>query len=115
MELGLFVILTILGALGYWRNNNMYIISISIAAFFIAAIFLAADGEVVQTKLEDSTIERRAVNGTLLETETKSGTSQDIVLSEETVMISYVYYGFASFSTLILMLRSIQLGQYGRY
>jgi hypothetical protein len=115
MELGLFVILTIVGALGYWKNNNMYMIAISIVAFFIAALLISVDGEIVQTESVNVSREVRAANGTLIETETETGDNKNAIVTEQSLLIAYLYYGFAAFTTLLFMYRSIQLGQSGRY
>lgn len=107
MELGLFVILTAVGALGYWKNNNMYMIAMSIIAFFIIALILAVDGEVSQVK----EIEQRDSGGNLTGTERET----DVIFSEETILVSYIYYGFAAFTTMLFMYRAIQMGQTGKY
>lgn len=115
MEFGLFIFFTVVGALGYWKNSNMYLIAVAIVAFFITALLLATDGQVVQTHVLNMTKTSRDANGTLTGTEIDNGNNQDVIFSSYTLTVSYIYYGFAALATLLFMWRSMKLPQTGKY
>lgn len=115
MELALFVILTFLGGLGYLKSSNLFMIGMSMVSLFTVAVFLAAGEDVVNNINGTENKEIRSANGTLLQTESTTSNENQVIISSDQVLVAWIYYGFATFTALIFMYRTIQLGSQGRF
>lgn len=101
MELGYFILLTGLGTVGFIRRSLLFLF-LAVAIFFILAVVFSSGELVTSTQSTNSTSILRDVNGTIISTETVSGSQKNPVFSSEDMMtVSYIFFAIAIGATFL--------------
>lgn len=123
MELGVFVLFSLFGFLGFWRRTSLTVTGFSLAIFFVIAVLLSTGQEVVATTQtpahnvtsSSSEIQYNAT-GNLVYNTTKTETthipesdSAAVVIDDHQVAFSWLFFGLAIVMTFMFTKNAFSL------
>jgi hypothetical protein len=103
MEFGLFLALAVLGSIGLARQS-FGLLGLSIAAFFILAVYIAAEDVTLQQH-SDAFADKKDGNGTLVATSTATKDDNINIFKDNRVVMSYVFYALGCIAAIVFFRR----------
>lgn len=109
MELGVFLAISGMGALGFWRNRSLMFTALAVGVFFALAFLLTLGTDVVMTKttLAYTTIKTDynstgglVSNSTIA---TPTVTEQTSVINDMQIPLAWILFAVAIFMTFLFM------------